>query len=162
MTLALVPGSFDPVTSGHFDVIQRASRLFSQVTVLVVRNSQKSPLFTIDERIEMLTELCKHLTGVKVDSFDGLLIRYASEHGAEVIVKGLRFVSDFEYEMQMALANQRLDRHIETIFLPATVEHSDLSSSIVKEIARLGGSVEGIVPKLVAEKLYAKYGRTQG
>ncbi|CEK14666.1 pantetheine-phosphate adenylyltransferase [Chthonomonas calidirosea] len=157
MTLALVPGSFDPVTNGHLDIIQRAVELFDEVRVVVARNSSKTPLFTVEERLEMLREVCAPLARVSVDSFEGLLVNYALECGATVIVKGLRFVSDFEYELQMALMNRRLNSAIETVFLPTGAPYSDLSSSIVKEIARLGGSVEGLVPEIVQQRLREKY-----
>ncbi|CEK14667.1 Phosphopantetheine adenylyltransferase [Chthonomonas calidirosea] len=157
MTLALVPGSFDPVTNGHLDIIQRAVELFDEVRVVVARNSSKTPLFTVEERLEMLREVCAPLARVSVDSFEGLLVNYALECGATVIVKGLRFVSDFEYELQMALMNRRLNSAIETVFLPTSAPYSDLSSSIVKEIARLGGSVEGLVPEIVQQRLREKY-----
>jgi pantetheine-phosphate adenylyltransferase len=157
MTLALVPGSFDPVTNGHLDIIQRAVELFDEVRVVVARNSSKTPLFTVEERLEMLREVCTPLPRVTVDSFEGLLVNYALKCGATVIVKGLRFVSDFEYELQMALMNRRLNNAIETVFLPTGAPYSDLSSSIVKEIARLGGSVEGLVPEIVQQRLREKY-----
>jgi pantetheine-phosphate adenylyltransferase len=160
MTCALVPGSFDPVTNGHLDIIARAARMFSEVRVVVARNSTKTPLFTIEERVEMLTGVCAAFSNVTVDTFTGLLVNYAAAHDATVIVKGLRFVSDFEYEMQMALMNRRLNAAIETVFLMTGAEHSDLSSSIVKEIARLGGAVEGLVPNIVRQALNAKFAST--
>jgi pantetheine-phosphate adenylyltransferase len=159
MTCALVPGSFDPVTNGHLDVIGRAAGMFSEVRVVVARNSSKTPLFTVEERMEMLAEVCVPYTNVTVDAFEGLLVHYAAAQGATVIVKGLRFVSDFEYEMQQALMNRRQNSAIETVFLMTGAEYSDLSSSIVKEIARLGGAVEGLVPNIVRERLSAKFTR---
>lgn len=157
MPLAIVPGSFDPITNGHLDIIQRAVALFDEVRVVVARNSTKAPLFTLEERLDMIRAVCAPLPRVTVDSFDGLLVNYASRCGAVVIVKGLRFVSDFEYELQMALMNRRLNSTIETVFLPTGAPYSDLSSSIVKEIARLGGSVEGLVPEIVQQRLREKY-----
>ena|SRR5579871_2037791 len=160
MTCALIPGSFDPVTNGHLDIIARATGMFSAVRVVVARNSTKTPLFTIEERMGMLTEVCAPYTNVTVDTFDGLLVNYAAAHGATVIVKGLRFVSDFEYEMQMALMNRHLNSAVETVFLITGAEYSGLSSSIVKEIARLGGAVEGLVPNIVRQALCAKFALT--
>jgi pantetheine-phosphate adenylyltransferase len=161
MTCALVPGSFDPVTNGHLDIIARAARTFSDVRVVVARNSSKTPLFMIEERVEMLTEVCVPFANVTVDTFEGLLVNYAAAHDATVIVKGLRFVSDFEYEMQMALMNRHLNNAIETVFLMTGAEYSGLSSSIVKEIARLGGAVEGLVPNIVRQALSAKFALSQ-
>ncbi len=157
MTRALIPGSFDPVTNGHIDIIERAARMFDHILVAVARNSSKTPLFTVQERIGMLVEVCAPHPNVTVETFDGLLVEYAVRHRASVIVKGLRFVSDFEYELQMALMNRRLNTEIETIFLMTGTEYSDLSSSIVKEIARLGGAVEGMVPAIVQQRLHEKY-----
>ena len=157
MTLALVPGSFDPVTNGHLDVIRRAAVLFERVCVVVARNSGKTPLFTLEERLEMLTEVCAPYANVTVDAFEGLLVHYAAQRDARVIVKGLRFVSDFEYELQMAHMNRRQNSAVETVFLPTGTEFSGLSSSIVKEIARLGGAVEGLVPESVQQHLRKKY-----
>ncbi len=157
MAIALVPGSFDPVTYGHLDIIRRTKGLFQDVRVVVARNSSKSSLFTTEERVEMLGKLCAEMDRVVVDSFDGLLVDYARQHGATAIVKGLRFVSDFEYELQRALANHRLNSELETVFLPTGLQYSDLSSSIVKEIARHGGAVEGLVPEIVQQRLRAKF-----
>ena len=156
MPYAIVPGSFDPVTNGHLDIIERASRTFDHVTVAVVVNRAQSPMFTIQERVEMLREVCAHLSNVDVDSFDGLLVDYARSHGAGIIVRGLRAVSDFEYELQMALTNRRLLPDIETVFMMTGAEYSYLSSNIVREIALLGGSVEGLVPDSVKQHLRQK------
>jgi pantetheine-phosphate adenylyltransferase len=156
VSLALVPGSFDPVTNGHLDIISRSAVLFEQVRVVVAENSSKSPLFSLEERMEMLNEVCSGFSNVQVHSFQGLLVQYAQVHSATVIVKGLRAVSDFEYELQMALMNRRLANHIETMFLMTGAEYSYLSSNIVKEIARLGGAVEGLVPKSVEKRLREK------
>ena len=157
MTCAVVPGSFDPVTNGHLDIIAGAARMFAHVRVVVARNSSKTPLFTVEERMELLRETCRPFANVQVDSFEGLLVRYAASQSATVIVKGLRFVSDFEYEMQMALANRRQDETIQTVFLPAGSEYAALSSSIVKEIARHGGKLEGLVPNIVQQRLQQKF-----
>jgi pantetheine-phosphate adenylyltransferase len=156
---AIVPGSFDPVTNGHIDIIERASHLFANVSVAVAKNSAKTALFTVEERIEMLQEVCAHLPNVSIGSFDGLLVEYAAQRGAGAIVRGLRAVSDFEYELQMALMNRRLYPGVETVFMMTGAEYSYLSSSIVKEIARLGGSVEGLVPDRVRERLRDKVAR---
>ncbi len=156
MTRALVPGSFDPVTNGHLDIIEGASAMFGEVLVVVGRNSSKTPLFTVEERVEMLREVCAPLANVRVDAFEGLLVHYAQAQSATVIVKGLRFVSDFEAELQMALVNRRQDSKIKTVFLPTATEYSDLSSSIVKEIARYGGTLEGLVPNIVQQRLRQK------
>lgn len=159
--IAIYPGSFDPVTSGHFDIITRAAGMFETVIVLVAVNSAKAPLFTPDQRVGMLREACHGLPNVRVDTLaDRLLVEYATEQGAKVIVKGLRAVSDFEYEFQMALLNRHLQPDVETVFLMTSAEHSYLSSSIVKEIARLGGDVQGLVPPPVLPLLKQKFGST--
>lgn len=154
---AIVPGTFDPVTNGHLDIIERAARLFPRVHVAVAADSSKQPLFTCEERVAMLRETCKHLKNVSVGMFKGLLVEYAEKAGAVVIVRGLRVVTDFEYELQMAHTNRCLSGRIETVFIPTKTEYSFLSSSIVKEIARLGGSVEGLVPEGVRQLLRAKF-----
>jgi len=153
---ALVPGSFDPVTNGHLDIIARAASMFDDVRVVVARNASKTPLFPLEERLVMLGEVCAPFKNVAVETFDGLLVEYALRTGATVIVKGLRAVSDFEYELQMALMNRRLADRVETVFLMTGAEYSYLSSNIVKEIARLGGAVEGLVPKSVEKRLREK------
>lgn len=158
--VAIYPGSFDPVTSGHYDIIVRASRLFERLIVAVAPNPNKQPLFSVEERVAILQEVCASLPNVQVESFEGLLVDFAKQRGAQVIVKGLRAVSDFDYELQMALTNRRLCPQIETVFMMTSSEYVFLSSSIVKEIARLGGSVQGLVPKGVEPHLYRKVGRT--
>ncbi len=156
--LAIYPGSFDPVTSGHFDIITRAAGMMESVVVLVAANSSKQPLFTADERLDMLHQACGYLPNVQVEKLsDELLVSYAMRIGAQVIVKGLRAVSDFEYEFQMALLNRHLQPNVETVFLMTSAEHSYLSSSIVKEIGRLGGDVTGLVPPAVLPFLHAKF-----
>ena len=155
---AIYPGSFDPATNGHLDIIERASKLFDEVIVAVATNIGKDPLFMIGERMEMLRAACDHLPNVTVDAFDGLLVRYAEKHDASAIVKGLRALSDFEFEFEMALMNRRLDEAIETVFLMTNAEYSYLSSSIVKEVAGFGGSVSGLVPPAVEECLKDKFG----
>jgi pantetheine-phosphate adenylyltransferase len=153
---AIYPGTFDPVTIGHLDIIERASRQFPRLVVAVSQNPGKSPLFSLEERIALVKEATARHDRVEVDSFDGLLVDYATRRGARVIVKGLRAVSDFEYEMQMAQMNVRL-AEVETLFMVATPKHSFLSSSLVKEVARLGGDVEGLVPPEVARRLKERF-----
>ncbi|HEX2239719.1 MAG TPA: pantetheine-phosphate adenylyltransferase [Actinomycetota bacterium] len=156
MTTALCPGSFDPPTNGHLDVVERTARHFDRVIVAVIANPSKQSLFTIDERTEMLGDALAHLGNVEIASFDGLLVDFAQAHGAEVIVKGLRAVSDFEYELQMAQMNTALTG-IDTLFLTAQPEFAFLSSSLVKEVARYGGSVKGLVPEGVLAALEGRF-----
>lgn len=158
MRLAICPGSFDPVTLGHVDIVERAARVFGKVVVAVFTNPQKAPLFSVEERLEMLRRATGHLPNVEVDASQGLLSEYAKARGAAVIVKGLRAVSDFEAEFQMARMNARLAPEIETVFLMTSNEYSYLSSSLVKEVARFGGSVRQLVPEGVAERLRRKFG----
>lgn len=157
MTIAVCPGSFDPVTNGHLDIIERAARIFDRVLVTVFRNSSKNPLFSVEERVEMIREATSHLQNVEVDSADGLLMNYVREKGAKCIVKGLRAIQDFEYEFQMGLINKKLDPEVETMFMMTSGRYSYLSSSIVKELASYGARVEGLVPKSVEERLVEKY-----
>ena len=154
--VALYPGSFDPVTNGHVDVIARAAQTFDRLIVAVGRNSGKNPLFTSEERVHLLQQVCAPWPNVSVLPFDGLLVVFAREHGASVIIKGLRAVSDFEYEFQMALANRQLAPDMETLFMMTSAEYSYLSSSIVKEVARLNGDISQWVPPLVAQRLAEK------
>jgi pantetheine-phosphate adenylyltransferase len=153
---AIYPGSFDPVTNGHLDIIERASKLFDELIVAVAVNVGKNPMFTLEERMEMLAETCKHLPNVKIDSFNSLTVRYAKEHGAQAIVRGLRAITDFEYEFEMALMNRGMDATIETVFMMPSAEYSYLRASVIKEIAGFGGSVEGLVPKVAEENLHRK------
>ncbi|MGQ9454748.1 MAG: pantetheine-phosphate adenylyltransferase [Armatimonadota bacterium] len=155
---AIYPGSFDPVTCGHLDIIERATSIFDEVIVAVAVNMEKRPLFTVDERMELLRKACGHLGNVAVDCFEGLTVDYARQKGAKVLIRSLRAVSDFEYELQMALMNKRLNPEVETLFMMTSAEYSFLSSSLVKELAQLGTSVEGLVPKCVEEKLIEKAG----
>ena len=153
MARALCPGSFDPVTNGHLDIIERTARHFDDVIVAVIRNPQKSEsLFTLEERQEMLREVTAHLPNIHIGSFKGLLVDYAKEHDAQAIVKGLRAVSDFDYELQMAQMNSSL-APVETVFVPTSPEWSFLASSLVKEVATFGGDVTGLVPEFVRELL---------
>ncbi len=156
MKRAIYPGSFDPVTNGHLDVVQRAASVFDEVIVAVAVNLGKAPMFTTEERMTMLREACAHMPNVRIEAFKGLLVRYAEEYKANVIVKGLRALSDFEFEFEMALMNRRLDGDIETVFMMTNAEYSYLSSSLVKEVALLGGSVEGLVPEIVEKYLSTK------
>ncbi len=152
--IAIYPGSFDPVTLGHLDIIERGSRLFTQVVVAVVRNPNKTPLFTVQQRLEQIRHSTKHLPNVEVDAFDGLTVNYAHMRQASVLLRGLRAISDFEVELQMAHTNKTLSTDIETVFLATSNEYSFLSSSVVKEIARFGGSVDHLVPPHVALDIY--------
>jgi len=156
--LAVYPGSFDPVTNGHLDIIRRGSRLFDRIVVAILRNPEKEALFGIQERRRILQRATSGIPNVSVDSFDGLLVDYARRRGARVIVRGLRALSDFEYEFQMALMNRRLDSSIETVFMMPSEAYSYLSSRLVKEVVRLGGSVAGLVPPEVELRLGARVG----
>ncbi|MBA3543437.1 MAG: pantetheine-phosphate adenylyltransferase [Chthoniobacterales bacterium] len=156
MRRAIYPGSFDPVTNGHLDVIDRARKLFDEVIVAVAYNDQKMPLFTLEERLEFLGQVTGKLEGVKVAPLDGLLVEFAVKQQATAVVRGLRAVSDFEFEFQMALMNRKLEATVETIFLMPKEEYTYLSSRIVKEIARLGGDVSGFVPACVVESFARK------
>ncbi len=155
MRRAVCPGSFDPVTNGHIDIISRASMLFDEVVVAVGVNKSKRRLFSADERIEMLTEACSGYQNVRIDSFDGLLTDFCKQHDVHAIVKGLRAVSDFDYELQMAQMNSSL-AGIETVFVPTSPEYSFLASSLVKEVATFGGDVSSLVPPRVLERLTAR------
>jgi len=154
--IAIYPGTCDPITFGHIEVIDRAAELFQHVIVLVAKNTSKAPLFTIDERLAMIREVLRNKKGVSVDCFDGLLVEYAGRHKAGVIVRGLRAVSDFEYEFQMALTNRKLAPAIDTVFLVPREGYTYLNSSIVREVARLGGDVSDFVPGSVQRRLTRK------
>jgi pantetheine-phosphate adenylyltransferase len=156
VTLALCPGSFDPVTNGHLDIIERAARHFEKVIVAVIANPSKQPLFSLEERTELLRECVRALHNVRVDSFEGLLVDYAQREQVGVVVKGLRAVSDFDYEIQMAQMNHRLSG-LDTYFLPTRSEYSYLSASLVREIARFGGNIEGLVPENVRQLLEKRF-----
>ena len=152
----ICPGSFDPVTLGHLDVITRASKLFDRVIVGVLVNSSKKPIFSIDERIELLKEVTEHLNNVEIVGFNGLLAQYCEEHGVDAIVKGLRAVTDFEYEFQMARMNQKLMPEVETIFLTPAEQFQFISGTFVREIAMMGGDVSGFVPQNIRAALERK------
>jgi len=154
--IAVYPGSFDPVTNGHIDVIKRALQLFDRVIVAVIENPSKEVVFSVDERMEILRAVTRRLPGVVVSHFDGLLVDYVKKKGAKVIIRGLRAVSDFEYEFQMALTNRKLAPDIETVFLMPADRYTYLSSSIVKEVVSLNGSVAGLVPREVEARLRRK------
>lgn len=158
MATALCPGSFDPVTNGHLDIIERTAQYFGEVIVAVIRNPQKTEaMFALEEREEMLREVTSHLDNVSVMSFAGLLVDFAKEHGADAIVKGLRAVSDFDYELQMAQMNQRLSG-IDTFFISTSPRYSFLASSLVREVARFGGDVSSMVPAVVSKRLLERFG----
>ena len=161
MRRAIYPGSFDPITKGHIDVIQRAAKLFDEVIVAVAFNDQKMSLFTPDERAVMIEEVVNGASNIRVVRFNGLLVEFAREEQAVAVVRGLRAVSDFEFEFQMALMNRKLEPTIETVFLTPREEYTYLSSRIVKEIARLGGNVDAFVPASVAKALAERFGRAQ-
>jgi len=154
--VAVYPGSFDPITNGHLDLIERGSKIFDELIVAVLRNPEKDPLFTVEERLEMLHEATQHCTNISIDSFHGLLVDYAVRKQARVILRGIRAVSDFENEMTMALMNRKLDGNLETVFMMPAVSYTFLSSRLVREIVRLGGDVRGLVPPLVEARLRAK------
>jgi pantetheine-phosphate adenylyltransferase len=153
---AIYPGSFDPLTNGHLDLIERGSKIFGELVVAILRNAEKDPLFSLDERMAMLKATTTRFPNVQVSSFEGLLVDYVAKQGAQVVLRGIRAISDYEYELQMALMNRRLDPKIETIFMMPAGAYSYLSSRLVKEVFNLGGSVRGLVPELVEEKLRQK------
>ena len=158
--IAIYPGSFDPITNGHLDLVRRGSRLFDRLIVAILRNESKQPLFSMEERMEMLAEVTGDLENVEIDCFDGLLVQYAASKGATVLLRGIRAVSDYEYELQMALMNRRLRPDIETVSLMSSEAHSFISSRLVKQVIALGGSVEGLVPPSVEAKLRDRMRRT--
>jgi pantetheine-phosphate adenylyltransferase len=158
---AIYPGTFDPITNGHVDIIERGLAIFDRLIIAVALNPKKKPLFSIDERIEMIEESLGRHPKVTVETFNGLLVEEAERRKANVILRGLRAVSDFEYEFQMALMNRKLNSKIETVFMMTGEAYSYLSSSVVKEIASLGGSVDGLVPKIVSARLKEKYAGTE-
>ena len=155
-TLAVYPGSFDPLTNGHVDIITRGARLFDRIIVAILINAEKSPLFTMDERVEIARDVFRNVPNVEVDTFDGLLVDYVERRQAQLIVRGLRAVSDFEFEFQMALMNQRLNGKIETVFMMPAEQYTYTSSRLIKEVFRLGGRVHGLVPDMVEERLRRK------
>ena len=154
--IAIFPGSFDPLTNGHVDIIQRGSRFFDRIVIAVLINLEKAPLFTVPERVAIAREVFRDWSNVEVDTFDGLLVDYARGRKASVIVRGLRAVSDFEFEMQMALMNRRLAPDVETVFMMPAEPYTYVSSRLVKEVVALGGSVNGLVPEIVERRLREK------
>jgi len=155
-TIAVYPGSFDPLTNGHVDIISRGTRIFDRIIVAILVNAEKAPLFTMDERVDIARTVFKDYPSVEVDTFGGLLVDYAERRGAQAIVRGLRAVSDFEFEFQMALMNQRLKPAIETVFMMPAEQYTYISSRLIKEVFALGGRVNGLVPELVEERLRGK------
>ena len=154
---AIYPGSFDPCTNGHLDIIERSSKIFEKVIVAVLINSSKTPTFTVEERIDLLKTATAHIPNVEVVSFNGLLAQFAQDRNAKVIIKGLRAVSDFEYEFQMSLTNTKLNPNVETLFMTTKSENMYLSSSIVREVARYGGDISDMVPTVITDKIYKKF-----
>jgi pantetheine-phosphate adenylyltransferase len=159
MKTAIYPGTFDPATYGHIDIIKRSSELVDELIVGVLNNPRKNPLLTVEERIQLLKEVTKDIPNVTIESFSGLLVDFAKQKNAKAIIRGLRAVTDFEYELQMAQANQTLDDTIETIFLVTSMQYSFLSSSILKEIAQFGGDIDPLVPPQIGDYVKAKYVR---
>jgi pantetheine-phosphate adenylyltransferase len=155
-TLAVYPGSFDPLTNGHVDIISRGARLFDRIVVAILMNAEKAPLFTMQERVDIAREVFRQHGNVEVDTFNGLLVDYVERRNAQVIVRGLRAVSDFEFEFQMALMNRRLSSKIETIFMMPAEQYTYISSRLIKEVFSLGGRVHGLVPELVEQRLREK------
>ncbi len=158
MKIAVIPGSFDPVTNGHLDIIRRTSSLFDKVYVGILKNNSKKPLFTVEERIDLIKRVTADIPNIEVEGFEGLLVDYAKSRGARFIVKGLRAVSDFEYEFQMALTNKTVNSEIETFFIATSCAYSYLSSSIVKEVAGYGGDISEFVPKEIENDIKDKIG----
>ena len=155
MRRAIYPGSFDPITMGHLDIIERSAKLFDEVVVALLLNIEKQPMFTTEERVEMIREIIP-LNNVRVGTFDGLLVHYAKEQQAQFVVRGIRAISDYEYELQMALMNRRLEPDVETVFLMAGEAYSYISSRLIKEVFKLGGSIKGLVPELVENHMREK------
>ena len=154
--IAIYPGSFDPPTNGHLDLIERGSKIFEELVVAILRNSEKSPMFSVAERLEMLRQLTVDLKNVRLDTFDGLMVEYAKSIDAKCVLRGIRAISDYEYELQMALMNRKLEPTLETVFMMPADKYSYVSSRLVREIAQLGGSIECLVPDLVERKLREK------
>src|SRR5574341_1644455 len=154
--LAIYPGSFDPVTNGHLDLIERGTKIFDRLVVAVLQNLEKDPLFSVAERVEMLREVTRPWANVEVDVFGGLLVEYAKHRKAQVLLRGIRAISDYEYELQMAMMNRKMEKNIETVFMMPSVKYSYLSSRLVREVARLDGPLKDLVPPTVEERIRAK------
>jgi pantetheine-phosphate adenylyltransferase len=154
--IAIYPGSFDPPTNGHLDLIERGSKIFDELVVAILRNPEKDPLFSVSERLTMLEALTGHYSNVRVDTFDGLTVDYAVKMGASSVLRGIRALSDYEYELQMALMNRKLRPELETVFMMPAEKYSYLSSRLVREVAQLGGSIKGLVPELVEQNVKGK------
>jgi len=155
-SVAIYHGSFDPVTNGHLDLIERGQKMFDRLIVAVLKNTEKEPMFSVPERVEMLREVTRHWESVEIDVFEGLLVDYARKRGAAVILRGIRAVSDYEYELQMALMNRKLEPRLETVFMMPGETYSYLSAKVVREIAHFGGPLAGLVPPTVEQRLRAK------
>ena len=153
---AIYPGSFDPPTNGHLDLIQRGSQIFEELVVAILRNSEKVPMFSVMERLEMLRELTSDLSNVRIDTFDGLMVEYAKSIDAMCVLRGIRAISDYEYELQMALMNRKIEPTLETVFMMPADKYSYVSSRLVREVAQVGGPVKGLVPEAVEQKLREK------
>ena len=154
--IAIYPGSFDPLTNGHLDLIERGAKIFDELIVAILHNPEKEPLFSLEERMEMIRAMTRDRDNVRVDSFDGLMVDYALKVGATAVLRGIRAISDYEYELQMALMNRKMEPRLETVFMMPAETYSYLSSRLVREVATLGGSVRGLVPELVEKKLREK------
>ena len=157
--IAIYPGSFDPPTNGHLDLIERGSKMFEELVVAVLRNSEKSPMFAVSERVDMLRELTRHLDNIQIAAFDGLMVQFAKSVGAACVLRGIRAVSDYEYELQMALMNRKIEPGLETVFMLPAEKYSYVSSRLVREVAQHGGPVKGLVPELVEQAMLAKIAR---
>ena len=158
---AIYPGSFDPLTNGHLDLIERGSKIFDELIVAILRNAEKDPLFTIAERREMLEQMVRRFDNVRVDTFEGLLADYAMQKGAKAVLRGIRAISDYEFELQMALMNRKMEPRVETVFMMPAEQYSYLSSRIVREIAKLGGPLNGLVPAMVEERVRERIAHRQ-
>ncbi|HKU22834.1 MAG TPA: pantetheine-phosphate adenylyltransferase [Terriglobales bacterium] len=158
--IAIYPGSFDPLTNGHLDLIERGAKIFDELIVAILRNPEKEPLFSLEERMEIIRAMTRQRDNVRVDSFDGLMVDYALRVGATAVLRGIRAISDYEYELQMALMNRKLEPRLETVFMMPAETYSYLSSRLVRQVATLGGSVRGLVPELVEKKLGEKLAPT--
>jgi pantetheine-phosphate adenylyltransferase len=154
--IAIYPGSFDPPTNGHLDLIERGSHIFDELVVAILRNAEKSPLFSVGERCRMLEELTQPFNNVRVDTFDGLTVEYATRMKAKAVLRGIRAISDYEYELQMALMNRKLQPHLETVFMMPAEQYSYISSRLVRQVAQLGGSIKDLVPEMVERRLKEK------